>query len=73
MSGTRTLRDRLADIEAHGLAIASIKFGRHVKVDLVAPDGRAMMLILSKTPSDRRAAAKVRSQLRRFARQEATP
>jgi hypothetical protein len=73
MSVTRILRDQLAEIEAHGLAIASVKFGKHLKIDLVAPDGRKTLLILSKTPSDRRAAAKVRSQLRRFARAEVTP
>lgn len=69
----KTLRDQLAEIEAHGLAIASVKFGRHLKVDLVAPNGRAMLLVLSKTPSDRRASANVRAQIRCFARQEATP
>ena len=72
MSVTRTLRERLAEIEAHGLAIAGVKFGKHVKIDISAADGRTMRLIVSKTPSDRRAAEKVRSQLRRFARQEAT-
>jgi hypothetical protein len=73
MSVPRMLRDWVAEIEAHGLAIAGVKFGKHVKVDLVAPDGRVMMLVMSKTPSDRRAAARVRSQLRRFAHQQATP
>jgi hypothetical protein len=73
MSVTRTLRDRLAEIEAHDLTIVGLQYGRHVKVGISAADGRTMLLILSKTPSDRRAAAKVRAQLRRFARQEATP
>jgi hypothetical protein len=72
MSVSRMLRARLAEIEAHGLAIAGVKFGKHIKIDLVAPDGRVMMLVVSKTPSDHRAAAKVRSQLRRFARLQAS-
>jgi hypothetical protein len=40
MSGIRTLRDQLAKIERTGLAIAGVRYGRHMKVDLVAPDGR---------------------------------
>lgn len=38
MSVTRTLRERLAEIEAHGLAIAGVKFGKHVKIDISAAD-----------------------------------
>ena len=73
MSGTRALRDRLAEIERSDLTIAGVRFGKHVKINVAAPDGRTLLLVVSKSPSDRRAAANVRSQLRRFARQEATP
>jgi hypothetical protein len=73
MSGTRTLRDQLAEIERSGLTVVGLRYGRHMKVDISAADGRKMLLILSKTPSDHRVAVKVRAQLRRFARQQATP
>jgi hypothetical protein len=43
--------------------------GRHVKVTWTA-NGRRRLLIISKTPSDSRAAANSRSALRRLLREE---
>ena len=72
---TRNLRARLADIEAQGLTIVDLQYGRHMKVSISAADGRTMLLILSKNPerSSRPLGESGGSQLRRFARQEAKP
>jgi hypothetical protein len=73
MSVTRTLRDQLAEIERSGLAIAGVRFGKHLKINVAAPDGRTMLLVVSRSPSDWRVQRKFNAQLRKFAREGARP
>ena len=65
---TRFVRERLDEIEQLGLTVVEIARGKHWKVRVVAPNGRAMLIIVSATPSNRRAACKFRAQLQRFVR-----
>jgi hypothetical protein len=68
----RALRDRIAVLARQGFDIAGIRYGKHGKLDIVAPGGRVMTLIVAVTPSDRRAGRNFRTQLRRHARSEPT-
>jgi hypothetical protein len=64
---TRTLRERLAELERHGVALVCVVKGKHRKLHIAAPDGRAWMVVVSRTPPDWRAGRKFRAQIRRFA------
>lgn len=65
---TRFVEEQLDEVEQFGLTVVEIARGKHWKVRVVAPNGRAMLIIVSATPSNRRAACKFRAQLQRFAR-----
>jgi hypothetical protein len=61
------VRDALAQLAAHGLT-GNVEPGPHFKVRFVDHHGRKRLLVISKSPSDRGAAKKNRSQLRRLLR-----
>jgi hypothetical protein len=65
---TRTIRERLVAIERLGLTVIDIARSRHWKVRIAAPDGPTMLIVVSVTPSNWRAAYKFRAQLQRFVR-----
>jgi hypothetical protein len=70
---TRTLRERLAEIQRQGLIVINITRAKHWKFSVAAPDGRAMLIVVSATPSNRRAVLEFRAQLKRFARPANAP
>jgi hypothetical protein len=68
----RTIRDRIAELERQGLVVDRIRRGKHVKLGVTAPDGRALMIVVGVTPNDHRAPRNFAALLRRFARTEST-
>jgi hypothetical protein len=67
----RQLRDRLDEIERHGLAVVAIDRARHFKIKVAAPDGRTTILVVSSTANDVGCGRHAfRAQLKRFTRSE---
>jgi hypothetical protein len=64
--------DAVAVLSASGHAADVDLDGAHIKVRWVA-NGRKHLLVIARTPSDRRACANSRSALRRLLRQEERP
>jgi hypothetical protein len=63
----RQLRERLVEIERHGLVVVDVDRTRHFKIRVAAPDGRQTMLTVSSTANDAGPARReFRAQLRRF-------
>lgn len=53
--------------------IPTIEYGKHVKLRAIRGDGRPIMVVVSATPSDkRRAIQRVKSDVRKALRYEAT-
>ena len=69
----RPLRARLDELVKQGFIITNIRHGKHTKLAVTGPNGRPLLLVVSRSPSDWRVQRKFNAQLRRFARQEATP
>ena len=52
----RAIRERLDELARQGFVIAAVRQGRtHIKLNVVTPTGRPMMIVVGATPSDRRA------------------
>jgi hypothetical protein len=60
--------DALAVLAANGLT-GVVKEGRHYKVEFTSLFGRKCLLVIARSPSDRRAIKQSRCQLRRLMRQ----
>ena len=65
-------REAVAVLAAHGHAADVDLDGKHLKICWVV-DGRRHLLVISKSPSDRRAQIGSRVLLRRLLRQEGRP
>lgn len=53
--------------ESVGLKVERVKYGRHMKLYVVAGDGRMATFSVPVSPSDHRALKNKRAQMRRFA------
>jgi hypothetical protein len=62
------LKDSLTILRQHGLDAAVEDQGRHIKIRFINTHGRACLLILSRSPSHRKARIQNRGTLRRLLR-----
>jgi hypothetical protein len=59
------IREALRELREFGVTVVSVTQNSHVKVRIRGARGREGTVVLSSTPSDRRAAGKVSADIRR--------
>jgi hypothetical protein len=59
----------LAELDRQGFVVGRVRFGRHPKLNVIAPNGRALMIVVAATAGDRWGPRNFSAELRRFARQ----
>jgi hypothetical protein len=64
------VREAISILGDHGYAVDLDLDGAHLKVRWLGRNGRQHLLVLSRSPSDRRASVNARATLRRLLREE---